>query len=113
MENIEFTSFIIGAGIGVIATMLFWVRSEKNLKLVFEFTFTEEQKRRIKEIINLYYTPENCDICDRYKKVHKETFLEPPFKNCSARKDIKALKEAEESNEKMFKEMEKIIQENG
>jgi hypothetical protein len=105
--------FIIGIAVGVIATMLFWVRSEKNLKLVFEFTFTEEQKCKIKEIINQYYTPENCDICDRYKKVHKETFLEPPFKNCSARKDIKALKEAEESNEEMFKEIEKIIQENG
>ena len=103
--------FIAGIAVGILATMIFWVRSERNLKFVYGFKFREEQKCRIKEIINQYYTPENCDICNRYKEVHKDTVLEPPFKNCSARKDIKALREAMETNETMFKEMEKIIQE--
>lgn len=102
--------FILGVAVGAIPTMIFWVYSERNLKLVDNFTFTEKQKSIIKEIIDLYYCPDNCDICNRYKEVHKEIILEPPFKNCSARKDIKALKEARESNEQMFEEIEKIIQ---
>ena len=102
--------FIVGIAVGVLVTMIFWVRSERNLKFVYDFKFREDQKCMIKEIINLYYTPENCDICHRYIEVHKDTVLEPPFKNCSARKDIKALKEASKSNERMFKEMEKVIQ---
>lgn len=101
--------FIIGVAVGAIPTMIFWYRSGIGLKLVDNFTFTEKQKNWIKEVINLYYNPDNCDICNRYKEVHKERILEPPFKNCSARKDIKALKEARESNEQMFEEMEKII----
>lgn len=102
--------FLLGIATGVIATMIFWVRSERNLKFVYDFTFTEDQKSMIKEIINLYYCPDNCDICNRYREAYKEIILEPPFKNCSARRDIKALKEARESNEQMFEEMEKIIQ---
>ena len=102
--------FLGGLAIGVLATMVFWVYSERKLKFVHEFTFTENQKDMVKEIIDLYYTPENCDICNRYKEVHKDTVLEPPFKNCAARKDIKALKKARETNELMFEEMEKIIQ---
>ena len=105
----EMTYFIFGVAAGVVATMIFWVYSERNLKFVHDFTFTENQKNWIKEVIDLYYNPDNCDICNRYKEVHKESILEPPFKNCSARKDIKALKEARESNEQMFEEMEKII----
>ncbi|MBE6274020.1 MAG: hypothetical protein E7097_09100 [Bacteroides sp.] len=101
--------FIFGVTIGAIPIMILWYRCDKDLKLVDNFTFTEKQKSIIKEIINLYYVPEDCDICNRYKEVHKEIILEPPFKNCSARKDIKALKEARESNEQMFEEIEKII----
>lgn len=102
--------FIFGVAAGAIPIMILWYRSDKKLKLVDDFTFTEKQKFMIKEIINQYYSPDNCDICNRYKEVHKEIILEPPFKNCSARKDIKALKEARESNEEMFYEIEKIIQ---
>ena len=101
--------FILGVTLGVITIMILWYRSDKDLKLVDNFTFTEKQKSIIKEIINLYYVPDDCDICNRYKEVHKEIILEPPFKNCSARKDIKALKEAREPNEQMFEEIEKII----
>ena len=103
--------FLAGIAVGAIATMIFWVCSERNLKFLYDFKFREDQKCRIKEIINQYYTPENCDICNRYKEVHKDTALEPPFKNSSARKDNKALKEARESNKHMFEEMEIIIQE--
>ena len=105
----EMTYFISGVALGAILILIFWLRCDKKLKLVDDFSFTEDQKCMIKEIINLYYNPDNCDICNRYREVHKETILEPPFKNCSARKDIKALKEARESNEKMFEEIEKII----
>lgn len=101
--------FIFGVALGAIPTMIFWYRSEIGLKLVDNFTFTENQKNWIKEVIDLYYNPDNCDICNRYMEAHKERILESPFKNCSARKDIKALKEARESNEQMFEEMEKII----
>ncbi len=101
--------FFIGLLVGVLATMVFWVYSERKLKFVHEFTFTENQKCMVEEIINLYYTPEICDICNRYKEVHKDTVLEPPFKNCAVRKDIKALKEARKSNKLMFEEIEKII----
>ena len=101
--------FVVGVALGAILVMIFWFRCDKDLKLVDNFTFTEDQKCMIKEIINLYYNPDNCDICSRYREIYKETILEPPFKNCSARKDIKALKEARESNEQMFEEIEKII----
>ena len=102
--------FFVGFLVGVLATMVFWVYSERKLKFVHEFTFTENQRYMVKEIINQYYTPENCDICNRYKEVHNDTVIDPPFKNCAARKDTKALKEARETNELMFKEMEKVIQ---
>ena len=102
--------FVFGVAVGAIPIMIFWYRSGIGLKLVDNFTFTEDQKSMIKEIIDLYYCPDNCDICNRYKEVHKEVILEPPFKNCSARKDIKALKKTRESNEQMFYEIEKIIQ---
>ena len=80
--------FIFGVTLGAIPIMILWYRCDKDLKLVDNFTFTEKQKSIIKEIINLYYVPEDCDICNRYNK---------------------ALKEARESNEQMFEEIEKII----
>lgn len=84
---------------------------EKDTEQVYYFTFTEEQRDRIKGIINQYYHPESCDICNRFVGLYGTTILEPPFKNCTGRKDYEAMKEARESNNRMFEEIEKIINE--
>ena len=97
-----------------------WVQSEielrkkskeKHMEQIYYFTFTEEQRGRIKRIINQYYHPESCDICNRYVEVHGTPTLNPPFVDCIGRKDYEALREARESNNQMFEEIEKIINE--
>lgn len=96
-----------------------WVQSEIELRKKSKeeetepiyFTFTEEQRNRIKRIINEYYNPESCDICNRYVETHGDTFLIPPFRNCTGQRNFEAMKEARESNNRMFEEIEEIINE--
>lgn len=111
---------VFGITLGLIIAMGLLIQSEievrkknkeKETEQVYYFTFTEEQRNRIKLIINQYYNPESCDICNRYLDFHEIKTQQPPFKNCSGRKDFEALKEARESNNRMFEEIEKIINE--
>lgn len=111
---------VFGVTLGLIISIGLWIQSEIELRKkskeedigkVCYFTFTEEQRSRIKIIINQYYNPKSCDICHRYVEIHEAKTLQPPFKNCTGRKDLGALKEAEESNNRMFEEIEKIINE--
>lgn len=104
----------------LIIAIVLYIQSEIELRKkskeeiseqIYYFTFTEEQRVRIKKIINQYYHPEACDICNRFVGLHGTTILEPPFKNCTGRKDYEAMKEARESNNQMFEEIEKIINE--
>jgi len=111
---------VFGVTLGLIISVGLWIQSEIELRKkskeedteqVCYFTFTEEQRSRIKILINQYYNPESCDICNQYVEIHGAKTLQPPFKNCSGRKDFEVLKEAEESNNRMFEEIEKIINE--
>ena len=47
-----------------------WIRREFDGEMEdvedTHFTFTEEQKERIKRIINKHYTEEGCDTCGHY-----------------------------------------------
>ena len=88
--------FLAGIAVGAIATMIFWVCSERNLKFLYDFKFREDQKCRIKEIINQFYNPEICDICNRYGGIQGGTDFTPPFKSCIGRKDLEYIKKAQE-----------------
>ena len=75
------------------------IRKKKKDEIIdttYYFTFTEEQKCRIKKIINQFYNPEICDICNRYGGIQGGTDFTPPFKSCIGRKDLEYIKKAQE-----------------
>ena len=75
------------------------------------FTFTEEQKKRMKRIINQHYIQEWRDTCNHYLGCSGGTTLGPPCSNCNGGDNYVADKQTKESNNLMFKEIEKIINE--
>lgn len=75
------------------------------------FTFTEEQKKRIRGIINKYFIWEGCDTCGHYIGCSGGAAFGPPCSNCDGGKNYMPDNDVRESNNQMFEKIEKIINE--
>lgn len=75
------------------------------------FTFTEEQKKKIKRIINQHYIQECCDTCNHYMGCSGGATFGPPCSNCNGGDNYVADVQTQEADNLMFKEIEKIINE--
>lgn len=75
------------------------------------FTFTEEQKREVKRVINLHYIPEWCDTCNHYMGCSGGTAFGSPCSNCNGGDNYVADTQTQEADNLMFEEIEKIINE--
>ena len=92
-----------------------WIRREFDGEMEdvedTHFTFTEEQKERIKRIINKHYTEEGCDTCGHYMSCSGGGAFGPPCSNCDGGENYMPDNDTRKSNDQMFEEIEKIINE--
>lgn len=75
------------------------------------FAFTEEQKKRIRSIVNKYFIEEDCDTCGHYMGCSGGAAFGPPCSNCNKGQNYLPDDYVRENNNKMFEEIEKIINE--
>ena len=75
------------------------------------FTLTEKQKERIMRVISKHYIWGGCDTCGHYMGCSGGAAFGPPCSNCDGGKNYLPDNDARESNNRMFEEIEKIINE--
>ena len=75
------------------------------------FAFTEEQKKRIRSIVNKYFIEEDCDTWGHYMGCSGGTAFGPPCRNCNRGKNYLPDDYVRENNNRMLEEIEKIINE--
>ena len=111
---------VFAATLGLIIVIGFWLQSElevrrnmkeENTEPIYYFTFTEEQRGRIKRIIDEHYIPGWCDTCNHYMGCSNGAAFGPPCSNCNGGKNYIADSQTRESDNRMFEEIEKIINE--
>lgn len=111
---------VFAVTLALIIVIGLWVQSELNVRRKkkeeyteqnYNFTFTEEQKGRIKRIIDRHYIPGWCDTCNHYMGCSNGTAFGPPCSNCNGGKNYIADSQTNESDNRMFEEIEKIINE--
>lgn len=111
---------VFGVTLFVIIVFGVWIQSElevrrkkmeENTEQIYYFTFTEEQRERIKRIIDKHYIPGWCDTCNHYMGCSNGAAFGPPCSNCNGGKNYLADSQTMESNNQMFEEIEEIINE--
>ena len=107
---------VFAVTLALIIVIGLWVQSELNVRRKkkeenMEFTFTEEQKGRIKRIIDKHYISGWCDTCNHYLGCSNGAAFGPPCSNCNGGKNYIADSQTNESDNRMFEEIEKIINE--
>ena len=75
------------------------------------FAFTEEQKKRIRSIVNKYFIEEDCDTCGHYMGCSVGATFGPPCSNCNREQNYLPDDFVRENNNRMLEEIEKIINE--